>query len=335
MKSRTVVIWILAIAAAVAGATLVWLRTHHWRPRSVTIQGAVIRRDPDTRKQLPIDRVLVTATDSITTATAYSDASGYFEIVLGAGVWPKGIVSLNFQHPDYHPLTLSFQLGLPRSPMKLFVAELEPTAQQVSLVAAHPASTIQNIRVRYTANIQTDTNIGSAVRPFQVSNQADIPCNQRSPCSPSGHWKASEGSVTLDAGPDNVFRNIRASCIAGPCPFTRITTNSSAEGGRLVTATALAWSGTATFLVEAEVFRDSIGSSERESYPVIYGRTLHFTLPPTQEGVSVEADINGTPMVFPLGPDLYLSWANCTVRTNSDTDRSTVYQCELKPDYRF
>jgi hypothetical protein len=295
----------------------------------------VIRRDPDTRKQLPIAGVLVTAADSLSTAQAYSDASGYFQILLGAGVWPKGIVTLTFQHPDYHPLTLSFQLGLPRAPMKLFVAQLQPIVQQVSRVPAHPAFVVSNIRVRYTTNIQTDSNIGSAVKTFQVTNQPNIPCEQRSPCSPSGHWKASEDSVTLDAGPENVFRNFRASCIAGPCPFTRITTNNSAQGGRLVTATALDWSDTATFLVEAEVFRDSIGSSERESYPVIFGRTLHFTLPPTQEGVSVEADINGTPMVFPIGPDLYLSWANCTARTNSDTDRSTVYQCELKPDYRF
>jgi hypothetical protein len=70
-------------------------------------------------------------------------------------------------------------------------------------------------------------------------------------------------------------------------------------------------------------------------YPIIVGRTLQFNLPPTQEGVSFEAEVNGVPTVFPLGPDLYLSWATCVVRTRSQIDNSTVYQCELKPGFRF
>jgi hypothetical protein len=335
MKLRKIVIWLLAIAATVAIGTTLWLRTHHWKPRSVTIQGAVIRRDSDTRKQLPIAGAEVRASDGATSATAHSDASGYFKITLGAGVWPQSLVRLKIQHPDYRDLDFSFQLGLPRSPGRLLVAALEPIARPASREAAHPAVVVSNIHVRYTTNIQTDTNVGSAVNTFQVVNKGNVLCDHQSPCSPNGRWKASSGSVTLDAGPSNVFRNARASCIAGPCPFTRINSNSFANGGRILTASALDWSDTTTFLVEAEVFRDTLGSSERESYPVIFGRSLTFTLPPTQEGVSIEAEVNGTPMVFPLGPDLFLSWATCTARTNGDSDKSTVYQCELKPDYRF
>jgi hypothetical protein len=87
--------------------------------------------------------------------------------------------------------------------------------------------------------------------------------------------------------------------------------------------------------MEAEVYHAAISSNVRELYPVIFGRTLNFTLPPTQEGVSLEAEIDGSPMVFPLGPDLNLSWATCTVRTGTDKEKTTVYRCELKPDYRF
>lgn len=333
MKLRKTLIWIFALAVAGAAVTFFWLRTHHWSPRSVTIQGAVIRHNPDPLKQSPIADVQVTASDTVTSATGRSDASGYFKLVLGAGVWPQSIVTLNFKHPDYHPLSLSFQAGLPRAPGKLIVAALRPVAQEARPETTHPLSVVSNIRVRYTTNVQDDTNIGSAVKIFQVANQGNIPCDHQSLCSPSGHWKASSGSVTLDAGPGNVFRNVRASCIAGPCPFTRINSSGFANGGRVITASALNWSDTTTFLLEAEVFRDTIGSSVRESYPVIFGRTLHFTLPPTQEGVSIEAELNGTPMVFLLGPDLYLSWASCTART--EADKSTVYQCELKPDYRF
>ncbi len=52
-------------------------------------------------------------------------------------------------------------------------------------------------------------------------------------------------------------------------------------------------------------------------------------------GERYSAQFDGVDMVFPLGPDLYLSWANCAVRTGSDAGKSTVYQCELKPNYRF
>jgi hypothetical protein len=71
----------------------------------------------------------------------------------------------------------------------------------------------------------------------------------------------------------------------------------------------------------------------RQSYPVIFGQTLNFTLPAAAEGVSIEAEINGAPIVFPLGPDLYLSWADCNARVNSD--QTKVYRCELKPKYGF
>jgi hypothetical protein len=95
------------------------------------------------------------------------------------------------------------------------------------------------------------------------------------------------------------------------------------------------WSSTATFLVEAEVFHVGIASDVREMYPLIFGRTLEFNLPSTQEGVSIEAVISGVPMVFPLGPELYLSWATCTIRNGPEVEKSTVYQCQLKPGFRF
>jgi hypothetical protein len=332
MTSRKTIAWILAISAVIAAIAIVWLRLHHWKPRSITIQGAVVRRDPNASNELPVSGAEVTASDGTATITSYSDASGYFKLALTAG-WPQRTVALNFQDSGYKPLSLALQLGLGTSPKKLFVAELEPIAQPPATARARAGSAVSNIQVRYTLNVQTDTNVGSAVKTFQVVNQGDVPCNHQSPCSPDGSWKATTGSVTLDAGPGNVFRNARASCIAGPCPFTRIDSTGFENGGRIITASALDWSNTTTFLLEAEVFRDSIDSSVRQSYPVIFGRSLTFTLPPTQEGVSIQAEINGTPMVFPLGPDLYLSWADCTARTNAD--KSTVYQCELKPDYKF
>ena len=93
------------------------------------------------------------------------------------------------------------------------------------------------------------------------------------------------------------------------------------------------WSDTTTFLLEAEVVHPMVSNTVRESYPVIFGPALNFTLPSTAEGPSMEAEINGETIIFPLGPDLFLSWANCNVRGNQD--QTKAYRCELKPGYRF
>src|SRR5207249_8105783 len=61
------------------------------------------------------------------------------------------------------------------------------------------------------------------------------------------------------------------------------------------------------------------------SYPVIFGRALNFTLPSESEGVSIEADMERSTIIFPLGPALHLSWADCNSRVNPD--RSKVYRC--------
>jgi hypothetical protein len=335
--NRKIVVWIIVAVVAVGASVLIILRTRNWRPRpmTLTVQGSVIRRDEDPRKQLPIAEAVVTLSNGVTTTKVQSDASGYFRITFPQVVWPGQTLNLNLQRAGYKPLNLPVKAVLRLSERELYVAAMIPLPTPPESTPSHPMSVVSNIRVRYTYNSETEANIGSAVKVFQVENQANVPCDHRSPCSPDGNWKASSGSVSLDAGPDNEFRNVRASCIAGPCPFTRIEDSGFMRGGRKITATALSWSSTATFLLEAEVFHVALSSSVRESYPVIFGQALNFTVPPTQEGVSFEADVNGTPMVFPLGPDLYLSWATCTARKSTDPDEATVYRCELKPGYKF
>ena len=176
-------------------------------------------------------------------------------------------------------------------------------------------------------------NVGSAVKTFPVENVGNIPCAGRSPCSPDDKWKAAIGSTSLDAGMGNEFQNARVSCIAGPCPFTKIENEQFPKASQKITASALNWSNTATFLVEAEVIHIMQSQIDHQSYPVIFGPALNFTLPADAEGVSLEADIAGETIIFPLGPDLFLSWANCNARVNRD--HTKVYRCELKPEYRF
>jgi hypothetical protein len=333
------IVWtIIAVVAVVV--TLLLLRAHRLRSisvrQSIMIEGAVIERDADTKKELPIADVAITASNGVRSASTVSDASGYFKVVLQKGVLSEKPVAVSFRHTSYEPLDLNVQTGRLETPNELYVAAMIPIPPKKTAAGSNrPETVVSNIRVRYTTNSRTETNVGSAVKTFQVVNKGNVPCDDQSPCSPDGKWKASSASATLDAGADNSFGNVRASCIAGPCPFTKIDSSGFIHGGRKISVSALNWSDTATFLMEAEVYHTAISANVRELYPVIFGRTLNFTLPPTQEGVSLEADIDGSPMVFPLGPDLNLSWADCTVRTGSDKEKTTVYRCELKPDYRF
>ena len=230
---------------------------------------------------------------------------------------------------------MKIQSGFRTVAKELYVARMVPRHEQSAVRPGSPPIVVSNIRVRYTVNSTTESNIGSAVKTFQAVNKGNVPCVRHPLCSPDGNWKASTGSATLDAGVGNEFRDVRASCIAGPCPFTRIDSSGFAKGGRNITVSASNWSDTATFLLEAEVFHTAISSTVRESYPVVFGRALSFTLPATEEGVSLEAEVNGAPMVFPIGPALYLSWATCTARTNSEDEKTTVYRCELKAGFRF
>ena len=333
-RKRVVALSTLGVVAAAAAIALTML-LHRWGANGVRIQGAVIRRDDDSQRELPIPDVTVTASDGATSATTKSSDSGYFRLPLQRGVWAGKTVILSFSHPDYEPLTINVQSGFRQAAKQLYVAAMVPRPEPKKAGPGRPPIAVTNIRVRYTINTPTEVNIGSAVKTFQVVNRGNVPCNRQSPCSPHGDWKASIGSVSLDAGVDNEFGSVRASCIAGPCPFTQIDSSGFARGGRRITVSALNWSDTATFLVEAEVLHFGINSTVRRSYPSVFGQALNFIVPPTQEGVSLEAEVDGAPMVFPLGPDLYLSWATCTARTDSGEEKTTVYRCELKPGYRF
>lgn len=330
------VLGVIGVLALVTVTALV-MRARRWNSTLMTLQGAVIRKDSDTEKELPLSGALVTVRRGTASVETYSDASGFFKVKFPEVIWPGQTLSLTFRHEGYKPLNMELKVQFRSMLRRLFIATLEPepTTKASTTIPGKPVQALTNIRVRYTENFQTEEDIGSAVRTFQVVNRANIPCRHQAPCSPDGSWKATRGSITLDAGEGNEFRNVRASCIAGPCPFTRIDSKGFEEPGRMLEVSALDWSDTATFLLEAEVIHTTIASHVRHSFPVIFDRTLNFTVPPTQEGVSLEAEMNGAPMVFPMGPDLYLSWATCSARTGTEGEKSTAYRCELKPGYRF
>jgi len=311
--------------------SFIWVR--RLRARTTSLKGAVIIRDADPRKQLPITGVEVTATDGVLVANTKSDSFGLFSVALQNRIIQGHVISWQLRHPVYQPFDLNINASGRKASDQIYVAAIAPIIRKPPVEDNHPKQTISNVLVRYSIKTGTVVTIGSAVRSFETVNTGNVPCAGHHPCSPDGKWKATVGQVSLDAGPGNEFRNVRASCIAGPCPFTKIDMSGLERDVRTIGVSALDWSDTATFLVEAEVVHPMTTDVVRNSYPVIFGDALNFTLPPAAEGVSIQAEWNGETVIFPLGPALILSWADCNARTNPDQTR--VYRCELKPGYKW
>lgn len=326
LRKRNLAIWTAVVLLLIGGGVALGIRIH--RRQRITLKGAITRQDVDPNKQSPIADVQITAITGSTVTVAKSDQSGFFTVQLPRGFRRHQFVTLRFKHSNYESLDLSEPVG-----DQLYLIRMAPVTSAAPIAADHPGQVISNIRVRYSVKTTSEPPVGSAVKTFEVVNIANVPCKGHHPCSPDGKWKAALGSTSLDAGEGNEFRDARASCIAGPCPFARIESENLSRGGRTMNLTVRNWSDTVTFLLESEVVHPMVSDIVRDSYPVIFGRTLSFSLPASAEGPSVQAEVNGEAIVFPLGPDLFLSWAQCTEGTSKDQSHS--YRCELKPGYRF
>jgi hypothetical protein len=320
-------LFILGLAGIVA-AFWIAVRVHRRLTQPIILRGAVIKQDNDTRKQSPIANVVISSPDGLAIRDGKSDFSGGFAIALRPSLRMGQPIRLSFRHPDFLPLDLNETLS-----NRLYVVRMTPLHGEVEAALNQTEMKIGNIRVRYSTETMRTENIGSAVKTFQVVNSADMPCNNQDPCSPDKKWKAQVGSESLDAGEGNVFRDARVICIAGPCAFTRIDTDGFSRGGRTIKVTVRDWSDTTTFLIQAEVFRSQLDNIVRQTYPVIFGRSMNFTLPSTAVGPSIEADMNGGMVVFPLGPAPILSWATCQIRIEKNLSKD--YRCELKNGYAF
>jgi len=324
-RTHKIEAWIALLVIVLLAVTV--LELIRWqRQKTISLQGAVLIQDSDPRKQQPIAGVSVSAGD-LSVSDAKTDSSGFFALELRKPIRRGNAIVLDFRHPQYHPVEVHEFVG-----NKLYIVHLIPLSSKIA-PSNQPQVKISNVRIRYTIKAMTELNVGSAVKTFEIENKGDVPCQGQHPCSPDGKWRAAFGSSTLDAGVGNQFRNVRASCIAGPCPFTIITADHSSQGGQILTASARDWSDTATFLLEAEVFRPMVSQMEHWSYPAIFGEGLSFTLPSAAQSVSIEAEIDGQTIIFPLGPSLFLSWATCDAGAN--VDRGRVYRCTPKPGYRF
>jgi hypothetical protein len=321
-KGKKTTAWIVAGILAVALAIVF---AHRRQP--VTLRGSVLRQDVDPNKQLPLADVEITAINGLGSGKAKSDASGFFSLTLPKGLRRRQPVVLQFRHKDYKSLDWDDYIS-----DRLYVARMIPIHQE-TIAESHTDAAVSNPRIRYSVKSTAEANIGSAVRVFQVVNKGNTPCENHPPCAPGGKWKATVNTQSIDAGVGNEFRNARVSCIAGPCAFTKIDLGNFTAERRHFNVSVRNWSDTATFLFEAEVVHPMTSDLVRETYPVIFGRALNFSLPASAEGPSIEAEVGGEAIVFPLGPSLFLRWADCHM--SPDRDQSRNYRCELKRGYQF
>lgn len=321
---------VVAATVAILGVIIagVVLTTRRPEPPSTTLLGAVLEASSDPTRRTPVADVEVMAATETASAVTKSEVSGLFRLTLSQAITPGQTVTLTVKHPGYEPFQTTQSLR-----DQLYIVRLRPMHYARTLAAVAAETVVGDLRVRYSVKEAVTMNVGSFARTFQIPAAGRIPCAGSAPCSPDGKWKAVVGVATYDAGEGNEFRAVRISCIAGPCPFTAISPGSAPNTGQKMKVSALNWSDVTTFLVEAEVMRSQINDAIRYSIPVVFGDTMDFTLPGTAEGPSIEADFNNEDIVFPLGPKLYLSWANCTLKT--DPDGAKLYRCELKPGFRF
>jgi hypothetical protein len=326
-SQRKTFIWIAGGVLAVGAV----VRIHTWlsSTRPIVLVGAVLRDDRDPTKQSPIANVTVSRVGGDPAETAKSDSSGLFKLAVHPGLLSGRSITLRYEHAEYQPLEITAD-----DKNRLYVVRMEPLVQTAVLdhTESMKPTMIKNLRVRYSMKNQKTINVGSVAKQFEVVNTGDKPCRGQRPCSPDGKWKASVGTLSLDAQTGNEFRNVRVSCIAGPCPFTRLQPGDLSRPARKLEVTALDWSDTASFLVEAEVTRTMATDTVLQSYPFITGQTMSFALPAAAEGPSIVADLSGEEIIFPLGPKLILSWATCSVEVASG---GNIYRCELKPGYQF
>lgn len=326
---------VAAAAIAIAGTVIGIFVFRMARPAPpITLTGDVLKQDDDPTQQTPLAGVKVSAAVGSTLVTTRSGPSGLFSLTLKRRVEHGETVVLTFEHPNYKTLKITTT----RPGDQLYIAQLQQLQAQAQTASNQPQAPkklvqISNVRVRYTLKEQSTIEVGSLAKQFSAHNVGNIPCRSRPPCSPDGRWAAAVTTLPLDAQDNNEFRNVRILCVAGPCAFTKITSPAYANPERKITVSVLNWSDTTDFLVEADVIRTMVADSVRYAYPFVVGQTMNYGLPPSSEGPSIEGDLDGQYIVFPLGPDLVLSWATCSVEVSHEGNR--IYRCQLKPGYRF
>src|SRR5262249_15254613 len=129
------ILLLVVLLLGVVGA-LLWVR--NMKRRTITLVGAVLTRDADPRKQLPIAGVVITAADGLTETQSISDSSGLFVFALRRRLLRhRPEITLRFRHPDYEPLELTVPVS-----DRISVAAMVPVNRPRPVPNSAPSKTI-------------------------------------------------------------------------------------------------------------------------------------------------------------------------------------------------
>ena len=217
-RGRKITIW--ASAAVLVGiGVLVWWLMRPRRPpiKPVSITGVVLIHDTDPKKQLPVPNARIMLDGR--RCHSGNEVRHFGPISHHAPAWNRTGGERDAQSDACRVRAIRNDAS---SQGEIYVVRLTPVAREPAPRPNRPVLPLKDVRLRYTVKSTTTRNISSAAQPFEIVNTGNVPCDHHGPCSPDGKWKATISSVSLDAGEGNEFRNARLSCIAGPCPFTRV-----------------------------------------------------------------------------------------------------------------
>ena len=184
-------------------------------------------------------------------------------------------------------------------------------------------------RLHYTGEHRT------GVKTFQIQIMGNIPCNG-STLFPGRQMEGGNQFRVPGCGRGKRFPKCQGFLYCGPLPFHAelIMTAFPREGATSRSPCAIGR------IRPHSCFRrrcsdPQISDLVRMTYPIILGTSLNFTLPPTAEGPSVEAELNGENIIFPLGPDPCFELGRLQCQRAKGNNGQKFYRCELNAGYQF
>src|SRR6202161_4239656 len=101
--------------------------------KPISLRGAIVRQDGDTRRQSPIEGAEISAVDDLVVPPTKSDFSGFFKLTLPRWVLRGHRITLHISHPDYEPQDLQDTVS-----DKLFIIRMVPIPSEVSAPPNRP-----------------------------------------------------------------------------------------------------------------------------------------------------------------------------------------------------
>ena len=325
---------VAALGAAAAVAAVLALKQPAislLRQPAISIEGTVILQDDDPTKESPIAGVSVAVEpdDGVSLVdTATSDFSGYFKLRLPPTIVYGDSVTLRLRHPDHQPIDLVVPVA-----EHLYVMRMSSAHPEVQPRPARPDIVLSEIIVRYTIESRTALNIGSGARPSTcpIVAMSRAIGSRRVHLMASGRRRTAVCRSTPERATSFAMRACPASLVHARLRISsRMDFRAAARSSRPRSATGRT-RPRSRLKPKCSGLRTPIRLSVPTQSSSDTGSTLHW--PPPPRGVSIEAEVDGEPIIFPLAPNGILSWATCNVRIQKEQAR--LYRCELKPGYIF